>query len=140
MGRYQAEIIFFQYNNTPPGKCHGCNNVPKHQHQGCCDDPTNNGTCIGDDLCDVYFTYCLRPFGSIGRGCSNYTIVTSSVKNDTSSFSFPQQNMSLNVLGLPNPLPLPGLTDAYTVCDHKKAPTTFPWSMISVFAIHHRFA
>ena len=115
-GRYQAEIILFQYNNTPPGKCHGCNNVfTIEQHQGCCDNPTNNGTCIGGDLCDVYFTYCLRPFGSMGRNCSNYTSVTSDVENDISSFSFPQQNMSLNVLGLPNILLLPGLSDAYTV-------------------------
>ena len=114
-GRYQTEVSLFQYNNTPPGKCHGCNNVitNEHRHQGCCDNPTINGTCIGDDLCDVYFTYCLRPFGSMGRGCFNYTNVISSVKNDTSSFSFPQENM--NILGLSNPLLLPGLTDAYTV-------------------------
>ena len=116
-GRYQAEITLFQYNNTPPGKCHGCNNVitNEQRHQGCCDDPTNNGACSGDDLCDVYFTYCLRPFGSTGSGCSNYTVVTSGVENDISSFSFPQQNMSSNILGLPDPLLLPGLTDAYTV-------------------------
>ena len=113
-GLYQAEITLFQYNNTPPGKCHDYTNfIGVHPVRGCCDDPTNNDTCHGDDLCDVYFTYCLRPFGSTGSGCSNYTNVTSSVKNDTSSFSFPQQDM--NVLGLPNPLLLPGLTDAYTV-------------------------
>ena len=124
-GRYQTEVSVYQYNNTPPGKCHGCNNVFTSDqqlllHQGCCDNPTNNGTCSDDDLCDVYFTYCLRPFGSTGRGCSNYTNVTSSVKNDTSSFSFPQQE-DMSVLGLPNPLLLPGLTDAYTVWDHNNS-------------------
>ena len=115
-GRYQAEITLFQYNNTPPGKCHGCNNVftSDQRYQGCCDNPVNNGTCSGDDLCDAYFTYCLRPFGSTESGCSNYTEVTSCVENDTSSFSFPQQE-DMSVLGLPDPILLPGFTDAYTV-------------------------
>ena len=77
------------------------------------DSSTNFGSCDGSGLCDIYFTYCLRPFGSTGSGCSKYTNVTSSVENDLSFFSFPQQDM--NVLGLSNPLLLPGLTDAYTV-------------------------
>ena len=139
-GRYQAELILLQYDNTPPGKCHDCNNVFTSDqqlllHQGCCDNPTNNGTCNGDDLCDVYFTCCLRPFGSTVRGCSNYTYVTSSVESDTSSFSFPQQDV--NVLGLPNPLLLPGLTNAYMVWSHNNsiniiAPTHLSCFMVSV--------
>ena len=110
-GRYQAEITLFQYNNTPPGKCYNC--YFGLGAWGCCDSYTNFGRCEGSELCDVYFAYCLRPFGSRGSGCFNYTNVTSSIGYDLSSFSFPQQNM--NVLGLPNPLLLPGLTDVYTV-------------------------
>ena len=110
-GRYQAEITLFRYNNTPPGKCQEYDFG--QQMWGCCDSHMNFHVCEGGELCDVYFTYCLRRFGSTGSGCSNYTNVTSSVGNDLSSFSFPQQDM--NVLGLSNPLLLPGLTDAYTV-------------------------
>ena len=111
-GWYRAEITLFQYNNTPPGRCHDCNFG--EQMLRCCDSSnTVIGICEGGELCDVYFTYCLRPYGSTGSGCSNYTNVTSNVRNNRNSFSFPQQDM--NVLGLPNPLLLPGLTNAYTV-------------------------
>ena len=105
-GRYQLEMRLSRYNN-PTRTCQDC---PRGT---CCDDFGRNGNCDSDRECDVYFIYCLRPLGSTGMDCFNYRNITASeVRRDTTFINF---NQDSTVLGLPNPLRLPGLTEAYTV-------------------------
>ena len=108
--RYQLEVTLFRYSN-PTRTCRTCpflNGQPT-----CCDDFGRTSDCLGDRQCDVYFIYCLRPLGSEGMGCFNYTNnMISDVRTDTTSFDFDQDSTEL---GLPNPLHLPGLTETYIV-------------------------
>ena len=113
-GRYLVEVRLNGYNN-PTGKCHECTD-------GCCDrlvfstDVLYDG-CSGDELCDSYFTYCLRPFGEreVTLGCSiaemRTTTCTSSINTDDGRLDFSQST----VLNLPNPQNFSGLGDAYKV-------------------------
>ena len=99
-GRYVVEVRLFGYQN-PTGRCEEClNQYPKK----CCDDFSRDSNCIEDGReCDSYFTYCLRPITTTGRGCSVYETMTSTVNTDDGPLDFSQST----VLGLPNPLQLP---------------------------------
>ena len=98
-------VMLFGYENTH-GRCQGC---PRNMYsqRSCCDDFNEFDSCTGDRLCDSYFTYCLRPLQRTGRGCPNNR--TSTVNTDDRYINF----FNATVLGLPNPLLLPGLTEAY---------------------------
>ena len=109
------EVQVFNYSN-PTGKCRDCR-LPGYAHlwsTSCCDDTENFDACNGSQRCDSYFTYCLRPFGSEGNGCADKENWTSTVNEDDQWMNFSQKT----VLGLENPLKLPGLTngDRSMVC------------------------
>ena len=106
------EVTLVRYDNNPSGRCQGCP-INTEGDRSCCDDPNRfSGNCDGNRRCDPYFTFCLRPLSSRGRGCSNYRNATSSSRNDKTTIDFKKDD---DELGLPNPLHLPGLTDAYSV-------------------------
>ena len=71
------------------------------------------GKCGGDERCDSYFTYCLRPFGESQLNtsrCSSAQIISSTNKNDG-----PLDFFQSTVLGLNNPQNLSGLEGADNV-------------------------
>ena len=76
----------------------------------CCDSNMITGSCVVPG-CDNYFYYCLRALGSvtIPLGCRGGR--TSMVGYNDRPLNFSQPV----VLGLPNPLPLPGLTTEWSV-------------------------
>ena len=81
---------------------------------GCCD--RHNTTECSDFLCDTYFDYCLRPLGSKEEGAggcsySGYVVSTSNRNDGFVNFS----RSTVTVLGLDNPLILPGLTNNWNV-------------------------
>ena len=107
-GLYQLEVTVFGYNN-PTGRCQDC--IEEDDDiRGCCDD-FENTRCSGSELCDSFFTYCLRTIGSTGRGCSYFGNQISGVNSDDGPLNFSQST----VLGLTNPIILQGLTNTYTV-------------------------
>ena len=113
-GHYLVEVRLFNYAN-PSGRCQGCP-LRSTSNSGvlssCCDDFGRFfRTCNSYRLCDNYFIYCLRPFGSTEIGCSSYVNSTSTVNTDDGPIDFSQGT----VLGLPNPLLFKGFTGAYTV-------------------------
>ena len=80
---------------------------------GSCCKPLPQGTgntpsCMKNG-CNSYFYYCLRSLGATGPGCSGGR--TSQVSMNDAALRFDQTM----VLGLPNPLPLPGLTREWNV-------------------------
>ena len=74
----------------------------------CCEPVGRTSDCV-DPGCDSYFYYCLRSVGTTGPGCSGGR--TSQVNLNDAALDFSQAM----VLGLPNPLPLPGLTREWNV-------------------------
>ena len=107
-GKYYVEVQVFNYSN-PSGKCRDCQ-LPGYVHEwstSCCDDAEDFGACSGSQRCDSYFTYCLRPFGSEGKGCAHKENWTSTVNENDRGIHFSRKT----VLGLENPLKLPGLTN-----------------------------
>ena len=124
-GRYLVEVRLNGYNN-PTGKCYDQGSCGDSFFDSitccsyaCCDifdlegilDPD---ACIGSQLCDSYFTYCLRPFGEheIKSGCSTSKMKTTlSVNTNDGLLDFSQST----VLDLSNPQNLSGLGDAYNV-------------------------
>lgn len=109
-GHYLVEVRLFAYNN-PTGKCQGCY-VQRSNQVRCCD--TNSVVdCENIRRCDSYFIYCLRPLNtsSIEEGCFGFENRTSDFNRNDGTLNFSNET----VLGLPNPLLLPGLTEAYTV-------------------------
>ena len=109
-GEYNVEVKIFSYDN-PTGRCRDC---PRENGdsgpRSCCDDFSDFNTCNGGDRCDSYFIYCLRPFGMTGGNCTGFTQRRSTANTDDRSTDF---SMSSEVLGLDNPLLLPGLTIGY---------------------------
>ena len=110
--QYVVEIEFFGYNN-PTGRCHECP-VPANSTTASCCDSFAHSSCNGSDLCDSYFYFCLRTIGDsrTTNGClypgSN---VTFAIIDDA---PFNINNISA-VLGIDNPLVLPGLTMDFEV-------------------------
>lgn len=98
--------------DSPSNKCPNC---PAPDTPGCCDRFGNIGTCRGQDRCDFTFYYCLRPFGTATpvntthpTRCGSHDRFgkVSGVNVDAAELDFSKST----VLGLPNPLPLRGLT------------------------------
>ena len=108
-GHYIVEVRLFGYS-IPSGKCQECVNSAGLLR--CCDS-FETEDCSNDRQCDSYFIYCLRPVNtsSIEEGCSGFENIMSNSNRNDGPVNF-QNNI---VLGLPNPLLLPGLTDNYTV-------------------------
>ena len=116
------EVKMLAYDN-PTGGCQGCldantdddNGSAQMLMQSCCDalNITSTTQCTdGENRCDSYFTYCLRPYGTLEESdCSTYENMTSAVNTDDGPLDFSQST----VLGLPNPLKLPGLKNDYKV-------------------------
>ena len=109
-GSYQVEVRLFNYSN-PTGRC--CDCPRQNMVRSCCDAfDIFTGPCGGVRGCDSFFLYCLRPLNStVEGGCANFAKKRSTVNMDDGPINFSQST----VLGLHNPLLLPGLTDAYTV-------------------------
>ena len=106
------------YSN-PTGQCgHSLNCYSGSPGQLYCCDSYDTDNCSGDDLCDSYFSYCLRPFGEARQNSSNrcspnevsYRARSESNNND-GSLNFSQSR----VLGLNNPQNFSGLDTAYNV-------------------------
>ena len=97
------------YTN-PTGRCRDCQQNGFEWSSSCCDDFEQFDDCSGSLLCDSYFTYCLKPFGSEERGCDNKQNWTSTVNEDDGWVNFTQET----VLGLENPIKLLGLMNEHT--------------------------
>ena len=98
IGDYTVEVRTHNYSN--PGSLLARN--------GACCDPLHM-SCLNFTGCDNYFYYCLRSLGSNGTDCTGGR--TSLINYDDAPLNFSQDT----VLGLPNPLPLPGLTKEWHV-------------------------
>ena len=117
-GDYILEVRTHSYNN-PTNRCAGCR--MGLNDAGCCDD-FSVFECTGDLRCDNYFYYCLRTLWSVGFVCDGGQVSRSEPDGKTINFS---QDM---VLGLANPLPLNGISDAWNVsCIYREcgSPTSF---------------
>ncbi len=81
---------------------------------GQCCDPGNGGECTGEERCDTYFIYCLRPRFST-TGCKNnergFTVVSENFSPDGAAIDFSQST----VLGVSNPFNLTGISTAWEV-------------------------
>ena len=95
-GDYIVEVRTHNYSNPGSLLANG----------RCCDSPLTPCTFHG---CDNHFYYCLRSLGSTGAGCSGGK--SSNININDAPLNFSQDR----VLGLPNPLPLPGLTREWHV-------------------------
>ena len=112
-GLYMLEVNVYGYNN-PTGRCQDCGSRKAPEVMGCCDLHTSKDLICSRDLlllCDSYFYYCLRALGSEGGHCSYFGNVISNVNRNDAFIDFSQSM----VLGLDNPLILPGLTNNWTV-------------------------
>ena len=110
-GLYLLEVRLYGYNN-PTGRCQACVSVRTPEQMGCCD--RHNTTECGNLLCDTYFDYCLRSLGSSEKGqvgCSYFGNVRSTANRNDGLIDFSRST----VLGLDNPLILPGLTNDWNV-------------------------
>ena len=90
-------------------------NPSNRRSDGFCCDPDNGGECTGEERCDTYFAYCLRPRSSTNRGCPNtapgFIAISNSASPDGATIDFTQRT----VLGLSNPFNLTGITTAWEV-------------------------
>ena len=98
-GDYTVEVRTIGYSNPTNRLFRG----------NCCDPPILNDTVCGK--CDSTFFYCLKSFGGTEdcRGGQGSTLIAM----DGAPLDFSQNT----VLGLPNPLPLSGLTTKWKVRD-----------------------
>ena len=103
------EVRLFNYSN-PTGRCRDC--YTGSNEVSCCDS-NHVGTCEEWRQCDSYFIYCLRPphLNNTERGCFGFENRTSNVNRNDETLNF----SSGMLLGLPNPIRLQGLTEAYAV-------------------------
>ena len=112
------EVRLNGYSN-PTGKCgeQACHNPLGQLY--CCDNFSKTTNCIGTDLCDSYFTYCLRPFGEVRLNsprCSQSNHNQSRARSSTNRNDGPLDFSKSRVLDLDNPQTLSGLEGAYNVC------------------------
>ena len=100
-GDYSIEIRIHNFSNPTSLLANG----------ECCDHDmtTGDGGSCAINGCDSYFHFCLRELGSVGGGCSGGRVSLVNYNAQPINFSLP------NFLGLPNPLPLPGLTPEWNV-------------------------
>ena len=101
-GKYTVEIRLHNFSNPSGLLADG----------ECCDYniTLGDGSCVRSG-CDNYFHHCLRPLGSTGSACTAGGGQTSMVNYNDALLNFTEPR----VLGLPNPLPLPGLTRDWNV-------------------------
>lgn len=97
-GDYIVEVRTLDYSNSANRVLEGNN---------CCDPPPSNSTNCGK--CDTFFFYCLKRVGGT-EDCNNGQGSTG-IAWDDAPIDFTQDT----VLGLPNPLLLPGLTSKWKV-------------------------
>lgn len=64
--------------------------------------------CTGTTRCDTLFTYCLQPIGS-------NTLCVPQAVSETAFDDRPIDFTQATVLGLPNPLPLSGVSERWEV-------------------------
>ena len=80
----------------------------------CCDGMQMQDCVSGNRRCDTFFTFCLRPLGTTGRGCdspSSGSEIQSEVNQNDAAIDFSQST----ILGLSNPIVIPGLTNDWNV-------------------------
>lgn len=70
VGDFELRVKVHSYSN-PGSRCAQCSVSIFSSEYSCCDSLTNSGMCAGEDLCDTFFQYCLRPVGSTGISCPN---------------------------------------------------------------------
>ena len=106
---YVFEVQVDSYQN-PTGRCLECRLTPSDP-QGCCDDFEDDDE-IGcpsfpEDLCDIYFIFCLREFETLGDDdtvCPLGRQETPNMINDTDIGLLSFQLGATALVGLPNPL------------------------------------
>ena len=101
-GDYTILVHSHSFSN-PSNRCAQC-------QFGCCDQ-FGTTVCTGTDRCDTLFTYCLLPLNSTTL-CTPQAV--SGTAFDDRSIDFTQAT----VLGLPNPLPLSGVSERWEVSLH----------------------
>lgn len=89
---------------------------------GCCDEYCVYGVeCLGAEKCDPRYFYCLRKFGTpVSLNATNFDSCGDNDRYSMSSkpnfngraLDFTQDSL----LGIPNPVPLNGLTEGWQVC------------------------
>ena len=106
------EIDFLGYSN-PTGRCADCP-IPKGRKVHSCCDNFARTTCTRGARCDSYFYFCLRALGDMGttNGCSYFGSKSTFANINDAPL---KADATGTVLGLDNPLQLPGLTTDYTV-------------------------
>ena len=108
-----VQVEFFGYSN-PTGRCADCP-IPTGQTtlRSCCDDFVTT-TCTGGARCDSFFYFCLRMLGdrSTTNGCFYFGSNVTFANFDDAPFNISDTG---SILGLDNPLQLPGLTSDYRV-------------------------
>ncbi len=94
---YVVQIELESYSNPSNRRLNG----------ECCDQIDNTNCTNEPGRCDTYFSYCLRRFNTNTNGCPDLgTVVRSENASDRNFITFSQPI----VLGLTNPLNLPGLS------------------------------
>lgn len=67
-GDFELRVRVHSYTN-PDSRCAQCTASLINPDYRCCDNMANPGVCVGEELCDTFFQYCLRPLGSTGVRC-----------------------------------------------------------------------
>ena len=100
LGEYTVEVRTHSFSNPGSLLANG----------ECCDYniTAGDGSCAVPG-CDFYFYYCLRSIDSTEGGCSGGRVSMVQYNDHPIDLSLPM------VLGLPNPLPLPGRTREWNV-------------------------
>ena len=108
-----VEIEFFGYRN-PTGRCADCPIRKGKRVNSCCDDFSRT-ICNRNARCDSYFYFCLRDLGdrSTKSGCSYFGNKVTLPNINDAPLNIDASTKS--VLGLDNPIQLPGLEGPYTV-------------------------
>ena len=108
-----VEIELFGYSN-PTGRCADCP-IPKGRRVNSCCDNFSRTICNRNARCDSYFYFCLRDLGdrSTKTGCSYFGNKVTLANINDAPLNIDASTKS--VLGLDNPIQLPGLEGPYTV-------------------------
>ncbi len=90
---------------NPESRCAACTRSLVNPIYSCCDNPVNTGVCSGEELCDTFFRYCLRPLGETGVQCpQNEFIDTMYFRSNTDALF----DIGDNIFGSANPFVLSG--------------------------------
>ncbi len=77
---FELRVRVHSYLNDE-SRCATCTSSLGNPVYSCCDNLTNTGVCTGEELCDTFFRYCLRPLGDTRIQCLAFMAV------DTELFS-----------------------------------------------------